>query len=196
MLLVRKGSQGLTFAVDTGSLRFTNGTVDISALCKGFMTVWHGGVIATRAWLPCGPVVASPLLIPAILDRSCQPAGGSMVTYLPPATAQTATYKTSFSMYVGHTTSKYLCQRGGPFVQWIWSGYGLRTCVTAQAACPLTSTAAGAITCAPSTSKQSVPLYGILILTALSAAVLIVLVIIVLKFRKPGAPRYFTKRFQ
>jgi hypothetical protein len=185
VLLVRQGANGTAYAVETGSLRFTNGTVDTSSVCKGFMKLWQGGVRARRTWLPCGPVIAEPLLLVGPSALTCVDAYTKFtLTYLPPFTADTAFYKTALTLNV---VSGGACSLGQ--VPWVWSGSGVQTCTYPTTVCPVIATVAGQVGCARQSSKKQsngVPPYGIAILLLLSVAIVAISVCIGVFMHKRG----------
>jgi hypothetical protein len=176
VLLVRQGVNGTPYAVETGSLRFTNGTVDSSAVCKGFMKVWQGGVRVRRAWLPCGPVIATTLQLVGPSTLTCADTlAKTSLTYSPPATSDTVYYKTALTLNV---VSNSACGFGQ--VAWVWPGSNIQTCPYPTSACPVRATVAGQMGCtkyAPKTYSR-VPAYGLAILLLLSLAIVAIAVCI------------------
>jgi hypothetical protein len=192
VLLVRQGSRGKVFAVESGSLPNCN---------EGFMKTWAGGVHAARTWLPCGPVLASILTTGSLEEVRC---GGT--TFAPPRTLAYAQVKTRFRLLLlPASASKRTCKQP---IKWIWNGYNVQTCTHTKATCMLKHTPAGGVVCATKSLEDTtprkptqpaplkdvvhqkhkapaaVPAYGIVILTVLAAACVVITVFVAIQFKQ------------
>lgn len=199
-------------AVDSGSLRFTNGVLDITSKCTGIMKTWRGSVSLRRTWLPYGPAFAQ-----AGPDKDTVQTCTASLTDVPPPVPPpvtlsftnfspeilgeqqvklTAYYKTSFVLTVVLASSSNPrpdCAATKVMATMPW--YGTVSCPLDKyqkpAACLLQDTAAGAITCgsvlagAGVGDKQSrLPSWAIALIVL--GCLVVVGVVVVVVFLKSG----------